>query len=120
MKRYGLVEISKGGVEGAKLQKRLALMLKLKGLTNITDEKIEEWYRQDCLHEAGGDASVTLHSLKEVRIFRNLMESEFGENQYVKWTVRPSKKKWLSSHRIKKNIGDYFEEWIEEINGSQT
>lgn len=120
MKRYGLVEISKGGIDGAKLQKRLAIMLKLKGFTNISDEKIEEWYRQDCLHEAGGDASVTLHNLKEVRIFKNLMESEFGENQYVKWTVRQSKKKWLTSNRIKKSVDECFEEWFEEINGSQT
>ena len=107
MNRYGHVIFEKGGVYGAEQQKKLALRLRALGVIEISDDKLEKWYKEDCQNPCGSINHYVLHGRKEAEAFRTVMKSEEMQTGDIYWEIGLTSKNrrfdnWLKKLKVKK------------------
>ena len=104
MKRYAHVLFLKPGDRGgAEQEKEFTVEMRNRGIIQITDEKIEEYYQKDKKEKIGSITHVVLHNRKEVKEFRKMMEDKkWKPDIEYSITFTPKEKKFGSWLKEKK------------------
>ena len=112
MKKFGHVLFTKGGPEGAILQRQLIEELIMHGIISMNRLEVEKWYEEDKKSPSGCVHKYVLHDEKEVETFKKILKQEyFRKSPYIKWKVvktesDPEFLKWATEVEKKREIKD--------------
>lgn len=91
MERYGHIFFPNSGEQAAKDERIFCERMRTLNVIQITDEKLDEYYKENCLMEGGLKAVFGLHNQDEIDAFKTVAESEEIQKTEAIWKISKRK-----------------------------